>query len=225
MPKPNLIITAIAVAALLGCGADNPTAPRHLKPHLRMDCLAYDPENCTDPGGGTEEYSYESYSSVSGSSTIRVTIPGSPPPGPLVPCPSFYRRLVPATLQTTPPITVVSSGYFFPQLPNIYLGSARYDWPSGWWPETGGSGREAQIESADAICTLEPSSPPYTYTLGITFYSFYGVTTRKLVAGGAGGGDGGTGGGSGCSSEWVALDVDNGHGWVEYWSGYATVCV
>jgi len=87
--------------------------------------------------------------------------------GPAFPvkCPTFFKALVPATLFQSgqAPLTVISTGYFIPQTPNITPGRATYTWPSGWWAGVDGSGREANIKTAEAVCFLRQVSP-YVYS-------------------------------------------------------------
>jgi hypothetical protein len=229
MTRLRLSITMAGLATLLGCGADSSTGPRRLTPRLAMDCLQYDPESCPDPGGGGgEAYAYDSYDYADGSAHVQVIVPGSPPPGPGVRCPIFYKALVPAYIMTDPPITVISSGWFYPKAPNNTVGRGRYAWPTGWWPEAGGGDREASIAEADATCSLIPASQPNTYTIDVLFTNFYGVTIKRPITGSGGGsepgGGGGGGGTSNCDTEWVTVQIDSGNGWEDYWSGYATVC-
>jgi hypothetical protein len=194
---------------------------------MSNDCstqLYYDPTNCTDFGSGG--YTYTDATGY-GSAEVVFTFAGPPPAGvtagvPAV-CPAFYKALVPATLNPVggTPLTIISTGYFIPTTPVTLLGKGTYTWPAGWWPSTDGSGREANISTADAVCFFGPTSNQM-WTIYVNFYYFVGQI-RQGTSGGSGGG-GGSPGGAACTTEFITVEVDNGSGWTTFWSGYATVC-
>lgn len=133
---------------------------------------------------------------------------------------------MPATLNPVgqAPVTIVSSGFFIPTSGNNVAGNGTYTWPGGWWPSTDGSGREGNIHTALAVCAFGPAGAGF-WTLYVTFYRFYGDIRKPTSGSGgdAGGGGGGPGGAS-CHMEFITVEVDNGSGYKDFWSGMANVC-
>jgi hypothetical protein len=223
--RGRALLLAVGVAGLCGCGADTLTAPKQAPNGVAKSCstqLYSDPTNCTTSGGGGYIYAN---ATGNGSALVSMTLPGPAPAGvvsgyPGV-CPTFYRALVPALLtdDAGAPFTVISSGWFVPTQ-TTPVGKGVYRWPAGWWPSTDGSGREASISTAYAVCNFGPVTPT-TWTLNITFYYFI-AQTRRLTAGNTTGGSGG-GGSPSCQVEFVTVDIDNSIG-TQTWSGNATVC-
>jgi hypothetical protein len=232
MSRRKTVILAVGAAAFWGC-ADNITAPRPVPPkNAAKDCstqLYYDPTTCSDFGSGG--YTYTDLNGA-GDALAVITIAGTPPAGvsanvPAV-CPAFYKALVPATLFPVgqDPMTIISSGYFIPTSGNTVSGRGTYAWPAGWWPSTDGSGREANISSASAVCFFGPAGPGL-WTIYVNFYNFIGTIRQGTSSSSGGGGSGGGGGGGGsasCQTEFITIEVDYGAGWQTFWSGYAQVC-
>jgi hypothetical protein len=222
----NLVL-AVGVAALCGCQTDTLTAPRPTPKAAAKTCatqLYSDPTNCSDPGSGG--YTYTNIDGA-GSAAVVMTFQSLEPPkgvGPAFPvkCPTFFKALVPATLFQSgqAPLTVISTGYFIPQTPNITPGRATYTWPSGWWAGIDGSGREANIKTAEAVCFLRQVSP-YVYSITVNFYNFHGQIRQNTASSSGGGGGGGS---VSCETEFVTVEIDNGAGWQAWWSGNASVC-
>lgn len=224
MRRPQTLVLAVGVAALWGCGTDTITAPRPSPPKsVAKDCstqLYSDPDNCSDFGSGG--YTYTDLNGY-GSAEVQITMGGTPPGGPNTPvlCPAFYKSLVPATLSPNlaGTVTVISSGWFVPLTPNTTVGRATYRWPSGWWPSTDGSGREANIQTASAVCYVGRVSGGL-WTVFVNFYYFVGQI-RQGSSGNTGGGGGGPGPYASCEQDFITVEVD-GQLW---YSGWATVCV
>jgi hypothetical protein len=227
MRRRQTLILAVGVAALWGCGTDTLTAPRPTPKGAAKDCstqLYSDPTTCSDFGDGG--YTYTDLNDY-GSATVEFTMVGTPPGGPNTPvlCPAFYKSLVPATLSPNlaGTVTVISSGWFVPQTPNTTVGRATYNWPPGWWPSTDGSGREANIKTASAVCYVGRISGGL-WTVFVNFYYFVGSIRQGSSGNTSGGGGGGGGGNISCETEFITVEVDNGAGWQTFWSGYAQVC-
>jgi len=226
MSRLRLLVFTFGVVAVWGC-ADSPTAPPLRQPKVAKDCstqIYSDPDNCSDFGSGG--YSYSDYYGP-GFAEVVITFGGSSPAGPGVPvlCPAFFKAFVPATLfpPGQPSLTVMSSGQFVPQSPNFIKGKATYDWPAGWWPDIAGSGREANITSAEAVCFVAMNSTG-VYALKVDFYNFI-ATIRQGSPGSSGGGGGGGGSPTDhCQQEFITLEVDTGAGWQTVWQGYASIC-
>lgn len=231
MRRCQILILAVGVAALWGCGADTLTAPQKTPPKsAAKDCstqIFYDPENCSDfgEGGGTTYTNYNGYGSASLDITFSGTLPEGGAPGTPSFCPALYGAFVPARLTPVdqPHFTVISSGNFIPQTPQTVRGRATYNWPTGWWPATDGSGREANISTAEAVCALVQTSTT-TWTIRVTFFYFVGQIRQPASGGGGSGGGGSAPGGASCHMEFITVEVDNGSGWTHFWSGMASVC-
>lgn len=214
-------LTLPVLALALACSGPDATAPTPRQDRVRTDSAACQGQIIPDPS--CEEESIQGYAVASGYGILaEITIDGVPePPG--VPCPvAFYGPGAGEITSLTPPVPFYILGTY--RL-DPWHQTPRYTFPSGWWDVADGSGREVQIGSADVTCHLDYYPETNRARLRVAFGpQFYNVFVREPISGGGGDSGGGGGGGSNCSTQFITVQVNDGSGWRDWWSGYATVC-
>ncbi len=189
-----------------------------------------DPRNCDDifvdedcPPSDDEPGPQTSYFwSLDGDASVEYATANAALSSSYVSCPpGFTKYRVVATLLPPgeAPLTIVSSGWWgiiYGELADPY---GRYQWPGGFWPAIDGSGREAKIGTADAVCRV--FARPGGFTINVSFFRYNEVEIRYPPTPGGGEGGGGGGGGGGCVDEWIIIEIDygDGTGWHTWWEG------
>lgn len=214
--------STLALLLALACSPDKITGPSvHPPEKMSPDGAACEAQiipdpSCTSSGGGgtTERYYSEAYGSLS--FVLDFTV-ASPPENAICPKSAYLHGYYGSIDDVDPPLPFLISG-LFTLMPGH---AARYEFPPGWVGALDNTGRRVSIEAGDAVCR-NVFYPPNTLRLYVDFYKFYGVRISTPISGGSGG-DGGSGG-SNCETQFITVQVDNGSGWQDWWSGYASVC-